>query len=782
MLTSEEIVGAMPRPRGNPLDGALAAAIVEAAPMLVVLLDHEGRIDYANPFFEALVGRPLAEFGGEDWFSTFLPARDRDRARACFAQVCSGGEPLRGHINIILTASGDEREIEWHDPYRRGASDGPARLVGKDVTCERRSARAQRELEQRLASAFANSFDSQGLYSLEPDGELRAIAVNHQFLADMRAGLRLKRILAGMLPFVGLFDLDGRVLELNREPVDAAGQPLADPRTLRCWELSYFCLSPELQDRIRGAIAQAAAGGVVQDDYPIHIHGHAPAIYELRFNPLLDPAGRVEGVICSGIDVTARRRIEDDLRIHSQVLMSMGEGVLFLDSTAVIRFTNPAIERMFGYDPGELLGQNVTVLNDADPAENRDITRTILTQLHEHGIFEGEFRNRRRDGTVFYTHATITGLERPGETLWVTIQEDVTERRAVEQEVRRTRDLLRQIIDASPDWIYVKDRERRFILVNQAFAAAQGLAPEAMVGRPDSDFFPGGLLVDAPTRGIRGFREGEGRALHGASTRDPELAAPIEQQRDRLFDTFKAPLRDQEGRPYGMLGHWRDVTREVEAAESLRRSLAEKETLLREIHHRVKNKLQIISSLLHFQAKTVKNPEDVAAFAEGRRRLLAMLLVHERLYQTKDLSQIELHGYIRALVRALMRSHDQGHVAIDTVVDEIHLPIELALPCGMILCELVTNIFKYAAGGRDTCHARVSARYDDKRVILTVDDDGVGFPAGFDPTTASTFGWSLIRDLVLQLDGTLVTRTARGAHVEITFSRPVTTGTKEPRT
>ncbi len=987
-------------PRGGRLDGALAAAIVDAAPLIVLILDLTGHIDYANPFFEKMVGRPLAEFAGEDWVLTFVPAHERERARECLAQVAAGGEPIRGHSHTIVTASGEEREIEWHDPYRRREHNGHTLLVciGKDVTEERRSARARHELERRLASIFENSGESQGLFAVEPDGELRAVAINRQCIAELRARgvmltaadmlgktrreimtmlgtppatqaegearlrqviaskqairyedsrilggahlvtemsvapildehgvcthihqsgrditarvralqalrsseaslreaqrigkfgsweldvasgalrwsdeifrifeldprqfgasyeaflaaihpddrglvddafqrslvtrapyaivhrlrmadgrvkhvqeiglttydehgaprrttgtvqditervdaqLRLKRILAGMLPFVGLFDLDGRVLELGRDPVDEQGRALADPRALHCWELSYFRHSPELQARIRRAIAETAAGGVIQDDYAIVLPGHQPAIYELRFNPLHDLGGRIEGVICSGVDVTARRRVEDDLKIHSQVLMSMSEGVLFLDANARIRFTNPAIDRMFGYAAGELLGQDVTILNDWGPEEFDARSQEIRTRLRERGVYRGEIRNRRRDGAVFYSHAVITTLEHPGETLWFTIQEDVTERRAVENEVRRTRDMLRQIIDASPDWIYAKDLAQRFLIVNQAFAAAHGRAPEAMVGRPDSDIFPDALLLGDPARGIRGFREDDDQAMNGAPIRNPEVPGPLAPR--RLFDTFKAPLHDQEGRIYGMLGHWREVTRQVEAAETLRRSLAEKETLLREIHHRVKNNLQIISSLLHFQAKKVKNPEDVATFAEGRRRLLAMLLVHERLYQTNDLSRIEFHGYIRALVRALMHSHDQGHVVIDTAADDILLPIELALPSGMILCELITNIFKYAAAGPGSCHAQVSARCDAARVILTVDDDGVGFPEGFDPATAKSFGWSLIRDLVLQLDGTLVTRTADGAHVEISFARPPAAVTAELR-
>lgn len=468
--------------RAGPIDGALAIAIVEAAPLLVLVLDLEGRIDYANPCFEALVGRSLADFAGADWFSTFLPVRDRERVRARFCAAIDG-DRTRAFTNTIVTAEGEEREIEWHDQTLRGDAGRSRRLVcvGKDVSDERRSAR-------------------------------------------------------------------------TRE-----------------------------------------------------------------------------------VDVSERRRIEDDLRTHSQVLMAMSEGVLFLDSAGLIRFTNPAIERMFGYQTGELLGRHVTVLNDADPDLEVGIHREILAGLREHGRWEGDIPNRRRDGSVFLSHAAITTLERPGETLWVTIQEDVTERRAVEQEVRR--------------------------------------------------------------------------------------------------------------------------------------SLTEKDTLLREIHHRVKNNLQIISSLLHFQAKRVKNPEDAAAFAEGRNRMLAMMLIHERLYQARDLSQIAFAGYIRALITALSRTHAQGHVTIDIVADEILLPIELALPSGMILCELITNVFKYAAAGRATCRARVSARSDGDRVLLSVDDDGVGFPADFDPGAVSTFGWSLVRNLVLQIDGTLRTRTSDGAHVEICFPR-----------
>ena len=693
----------------GPIDGALAIAIVEAAPLIVLVLDLAGRIDYANPCFEALVGRSLADFAGADWFSTFLPARERERVRARFRGAFDG-DPTRGFTNTIVTAAGEEREVEWHDQILRADAGQSRRLVcvGKDVSDERRGARALAAREANLREAqrigkfgsweldlpdgalrwsdeiyrifgidpgrFGASYEAflaavhpddralvdevfrrslatrapyeiihrlqladgqvkhvheRGLTVYDADGSpLRTTGTVQDITERVDAELLLKRTLAGMLPLVGLLDRDGRVLELNR----SCGE---DPRGQLLWELPQLQRAPELQARLQDAVARAAAGEVVQGDF--QVPGEPPQVHELRFNPLRDPGGRIEGVLCSGVDVSERRRIEDDLRTHSQVLMAMSEGVVFLDSAGMIRFVNPAIERMFGYPAGELLGRHVTVLNDADPDLEVGINREIMAGVRERGRWEGDIPNRRRDGSVFLSHATITTLERPGETLWVTVQEDVTERRAVEQEVRR--------------------------------------------------------------------------------------------------------------------------------------SLTEKDTLLREIHHRVKNNLQVISSLLHFQAKRVKNPEDAAVFSEARSRMLAMMLIHERLYQVRDLSQIAFAGYIRALIAALSRTHAQGHVTVDIVADETLLPIELALPSGMILCELITNVFKYAAAGRVSCHARVSARSDGDRVLLTVDDDGVGFPADFDPGAVTTFGWSLVRNLVLQIDGTLVTRTSDGAHVEISFPR-----------
>ena len=190
------------------------------------------------------------------------------------------------------------------------------------------------------------------------------------------------------------------------------------------------------------------------------------------------------------------------------------------------------------------------------------------------------------------------------------------------------------------------------------------------------------------------------------------------------------------------------------------------------MHHRVKNNLQIIASLLHFQAKRVRDPADLAAFADGRDRLRAMILVHEKLYQSRDLSRIDFGNYLRSLVRDLQHSHSAGGRRMDVKVSAaaVGLPIQLAVPSGMILCELLTNVFKYAFPHEKTGAVTVSLTAEGALVRLCVEDNGVGLPSGFDPHNSSTFGWRLIRNLTAQLGGEVSIDRREGTRVAIVFT------------
>jgi two-component sensor histidine kinase len=150
-----------------------------------------------------------------------------------------------------------------------------------------------------------------------------------------------------------------------------------------------------------------------------------------------------------------------------------------------------------------------------------------------------------------------------------------------------------------------------------------------------------------------------------------------------------------------------------------------------------------------------------------------MTLLHERIYQSPDVARVAFGDYVRALVADLGRSSaPRTGIRIDVTADDVRLPIELAMPSSMIVSELVTNVLKYAFPGTRDGTATVSVHAVGDRIVLGVDDDGVGFPDGFDLGAGDSFGWELVRTLVMQLDGTVEATTDRGAHVRVSFAAP----------
>lgn len=241
-------------------------------------------------------------------------------------------------------------------------------------------------------------------------------------------------------------------------------------------------------------------------------------------------------------------------------------------------------------------------------------------------------------------------------------------------------------------------------------------------------------------------------------------------------------VRDEEGRVKRRLGAMRDITLRKLGEEKLRQSLAEKDTLLREVHHRVKNNLQIISSLFHFQSKKATNVEELSIFREGHNRLRAMILVHEQLYRSTNLHSIRFDEYVRSLAGQLERSfHGQGgRVRLELALESIVLPAELALPCGMIVTELVTNAFKYAYPGSNSGVVQIRATASDSGIDLSVADEGVGLPKGFEPTESRSFGWQLVHNLTEQLGATLSLERTRGTQILIRVPCPDSEGTPAP--
>lgn len=215
---------------------------------------------------------------------------------------------------------------------------------------------------------------------------------------------------------------------------------------------------------------------------------------------------------------------------------------------------------------------------------------------------------------------------------------------------------------------------------------------------------------------------------------------------------------------------------EAEIEERLRQlkaSLREKDILLREIHHRVKNNLQVVSSLIDLQAARQKDLGVQALFLDARDRVRSMALIHEKLYQSEDLAQAELGSYTRNLMKELFQAHGEvsSKIRLNMELEPVRLPIDRAIPCGLILNELATNSLKHAFVDRSEGFIGISlSSVENRSVRLVFRDDGRGFPAGFDWHSAESLGLRLVRMLSEQLGADLSHHNGSGTTFELHFN------------
>jgi two-component sensor histidine kinase len=216
-----------------------------------------------------------------------------------------------------------------------------------------------------------------------------------------------------------------------------------------------------------------------------------------------------------------------------------------------------------------------------------------------------------------------------------------------------------------------------------------------------------------------------------------------------------------------------EITQRMEAEAQIRAALHEKEVLLKEVHHRVKNNLQVISSLLNLQAGQISDPDTVSVLRESQNRVRSMALIHEKLYQSEDLAHVDFAGYLYSLVTSLAQTYrvNPEKVMIRVHSDKISLNIDTAIPCGLIVNELVSNGLKHAFPAEASGTIDVTCSQDERgRCTLAVCDDGVGLPDSLNLDRIQSLGLKLVTSLVRQIEGELTTSSQGGARFEISFN------------
>jgi len=214
-----------------------------------------------------------------------------------------------------------------------------------------------------------------------------------------------------------------------------------------------------------------------------------------------------------------------------------------------------------------------------------------------------------------------------------------------------------------------------------------------------------------------------------------------------------------------------DITERKIAEQNISSSLKEKELLLKEIHHRVKNNLQVVSSLLKLQSSYVKDERSLDLLVDSQNRIRSMALVHQKLYQSKDFSEVDFSEYLKQLTEHLFHvfKSRQGDIGVVINAADINLSIDLAIPCGLILNELISNSLKYAFPGNNKGKINISFGKNEGKYEIILSDNGIGFPKELDYRKTKSLGLQLVNTLVGQIDGTISMENTAGTTFKITF-------------
>ncbi len=488
-------------------------------------------------------------------------------------------------------------------------------------------------------------------------------------------------------------------------------------------------------------------------------------------------------------ELAERESMEKELRLSDKILQQMPDAILVMDLEGRIQRWLGNAQQLFGYKAHEAVGQPVQILTPPDALPDR--TENITRIVNETGRFVGEMNCIRKDGSQIPIEIIAQDIKLPsGQTLAkISINRDITERKTadialkqayevlearviertaklteanqalfneisqrarIEEALRKNEQRYRALFERSNDAVFILDLDGVYLDSNQRAVDLFGYSKNDLIGQ-------GYSILVVPEQ-VEEAAEVHAILLAGESL--PIYERQFRKKDGTIIDVEVnvALVLDENGQPLHIQSIVRDISQRKSVEQQMLTSLREKEILLKEIHHRVKNNLQVISSLLDLQVGYVQDDAVQRMFQDSRSRIRSMALVHEQLYRTADLARIDFKDYIERLTGFLMSSYGSQIVMIDLILEltPVQLSVEKVVPLGLIINELVSNAIKHAfpnvAEGEITVQMKPQPN---NKICVVIKDNGIGLPADFDIHSSPSLGLTIVITLVDQLSGTI---------------------------
>jgi PAS domain S-box-containing protein len=608
----------------------------------------------------------------------------------------------------------------------------------------------------------------------------------------------LEAVTKGTDVIIAVQDTNLRYIFFNQTYKEVIKRITGKDLTIGTSMIELFEDIPEEQKRSINEWSRVLDGENVNETIVFGEPGRDRRVYHVLHTPIRDAVGTIVAAGEVAYDITRQTQVEHTLRETKEYLDNLityaNAPIIVWDPQFRITLFNHAFEHLTGRKAKDVLGKPLDILLP----ENYLITAMDLIRKTQEGErWESvELPILHKKGvvrTVLWNSASILGHD--GTTIVSTIAQghDITDRKKIESEFRlraaeyakmnvaleeeirqrkisdatlkNTLSLLNASLESTADGILVVDQQGRITSYNQNFINMWDITESLLESRENNVLMKYVLpQLKNPDEFLTRIKELEDHPAR-------ESFDMIEFNDGKIFERYSKPQQIGDS-VVGRVWSFRDITDRKHAEEKLVSSIQEKEILLREIHHRVKNNLQLISGLLDMTRMRTSDESTNSILTDLMLKIQTMAQIHTRLYESKQFGKISLTGQIRDQITALSNiySHKGHEIICEIAAEEIFLPVDQAIPCALVVNEILSNAYKHAFKGRKCGTIEISAVEEEGQIRITVRDDGIGIPSNFDISRAQSLGLKLIRNLVqYQLKGSLMFKTQNGTEFSMEF-------------
>lgn len=457
----------------------------------------------------------------------------------------------------------------------------------------------------------------------------------------------------------------------------------------------------------------------------------------------------------------ALRESEEKLRI---IIKNSSDIIFQISPAGKLLYVSPNVKNLYGYEPSELIGRHY---RKTTPRSEISKTIKIIGKMMNGEVFRNfEIDQKNKNGDIIPMEIYFT-IVREGSKI-VAIQgvmRDISERKKAVEKLTESEKKYRNLVENIQEGLVTVDENEKIIYTNSAAAGIFGYSKKELLDKNLSS-------LTEPKQFQKITNQTSVRKKGVSSKYELNI---IKKDGNRAIISITAsPLFNNDGEYYGSFGIFQDITKSKKAELRIKKDLKEKIILLQEIHHRVKNNLQIISSMLNLQSYKVKTDKELDLINDSRNRIITMSMIHEQLYKSSDLANVDFGEYLNELTSKLFYvfNTDFSKIALEIKVDKIFISINEAIPCGLIVNELVTNALKHAFPGDTKGKIIIEFKKVENHKILIISDNGIGLPDHISIEKSTSVGFTIIRALIAQLQAEYTLNSKNGTSLIIKFQKP----------